>query len=65
MADHRLHGHAGAERHPLTTMNEFRIYVQGYDDGSAITWRTLGELLRAGISPETLKFLIESQQSDR
>ena len=42
----------------------FRAFVEGFDNGAACAWRTLAELVRAGIKDEDLRQVILSMHAD-
>lgn len=47
------------------TLKEFRLFREGFDDGAACVWRTLNELVRAGVSGESLQNLIREYDATR
>ena len=48
----------------IDTADEFRLYLRGYYDGAAMAWRTLADLVRAGVPDGTLAYVV-TQMAER
>lgn len=45
-------------------LDAFRRGLQAYDEGVAQVWRTLNDLIRAGVDDATLRLVIEDHAAD-
>lgn len=45
----------------IKTSHDFKLWLEAYDQGIEDTYKTLAELLHAGVSKEVLEFVIQKR----